>query len=375
MVPEQTGLQVVGLLYFEVRLGFALQYIMRLAHSKRSRFRAPSLTLVTIALLLPPGASGGDKIQFSDTPKKVEIPTKDITDDVAKRYESLRSKSAVPEGFDAPASMYPTLNDPGLQQKLGAIMDKQKNWLFQAPGKVDQETALKEIFGVRSTEFGRGEGLSAAGSPSFSELLNRGKRPNGAEDSNKLSFDQGAPANGFLTSPSLGAALDPFGATTGLSGLGGNALNTTGAFNSLSTELQNFDLFGRQPGDPLSQRPLKPRSLENRSSEVNGFVDPARNVANYLGEPIAGQIDATRMEMNPVTGRAMESIFQNTTIQNANDIFGGRAGGGKGSRRIDPFSSTIFGGSSLSPSVVAPSAPTSVMERKPGVLEIPRRKF
>ncbi|MBI4659232.1 MAG: hypothetical protein HY735_10355 [Verrucomicrobia bacterium] len=336
---------------------------------------------------------GAEKIQISEGTDKAELPSKAPIDDLfSKPLDFQRFRSG-----DGGGSLIPSLPAPIQPTNLRKDQLEKKKWLQNETENLDQDAALKQIFGIKEYDF---EGLGAPSKGGLGDLWGGSsptKRPNhfGRDldapspwnKSGRNSRDlTGPPAMG-LTNRDRSNRPDSTMEEENSDGNGTIAeLNLNNLFRPTQT-LQPSERIPagmiRMPSGPngISQflnqtfagSSAGDREKELRAQEFEKLLKGPRLLPSRNNDPINSLPDGTRQELNPIRGTRLDE-----DSASAVKAFGAGNLPGLGAPLrpglFDSFNAKVLGSSSLAPSIAAPP-PSPIMNAKPPVLEIPRRKF
>lgn len=364
---------------------------VRILRQGRTTREACALMAVVSCILMAPDGFGGEKIQFSDGTQKVDLPGKILKDDLfSKPLDFLKSR-----GDDSGGSIIPTLPAPSSMTVLPKDILEKKNKSLNVPDDLNQDAALKQIFGVREYKFEnlekkskrsldeiwdgqsprRRQGQAGINDPisrreTEQERRDRASDPSSARRDKDMSRgvdspeqDDNSPGNGPIAELNLNNLLNPTQRSDSLNQGPYGASRPQTAPSGLG-QIFNSSAVG-QTGRSHEQ--------ELRTQEFQKLLKSAPLWVKQANDPVNSLPDGTRQEMNPVRGKRIDDFSGlKSSLPGADGLSSlGRAA------RPSPFESLntrVLGASSLAPSISAPPLAAPPVFQPPP-LEIPRRKF
>ncbi|MSU60798.1 MAG: hypothetical protein EXS31_00110 [Pedosphaera sp.] len=339
------------------------------------------------ALFVGASAQAGEKIRYTSPGKSTDTdsrPDRSLRDDGSGPFDLQRDR---PAGGEAPPVAPPSSNSR-LSPKTLELLEQKKNWILRTPSG-SGDAAPNKSFTVREQEFGgpakkpsgfieryfereaeaRKEISARTGSKDREDSLqsdskddtlgkqretNRNREESNKSEESKLGSDLNS--SSLITKPSSKNAI-------------GSSLNSDLIPRSFGADKDISGTFRRTLGS--STDILTPQEQRLKDFEKNAL---GRIGSGIAVDPISTLQDATRQPLNPVLGGL--SVSPNSGLNTGLSDVGVTplAGAGIRSGIIDTFGSRGLGGSSLSPGFTMPTA-SPFLHQRPGVLEIPRRRF
>lgn len=355
---------------------------MLIAHTVRQA----CLRLVCLSLFLFSfSAWPGEKIQISGDGDKLEIPRK-ADDPFSKPLEFLKSHNDV--------SSMPILPTPSSNPNIRKEKSTDANWIFETPETLDQEAMLKEIFKIREYDPEKRHQKSMTAAERFFGREN--ERDKDRKNQFRPGYQRKDDRMGQMKAD--GEALSSDRYKTSLSSSGEeeegdskqpiHELNLKNLLHPHRSQeyLSRFtlDVNGKFVQAMNVNRLLDPhlpasagrnKQQETRLQEFEKLLGNRNALVNPLNDTLSLQQDTTRMEINPTIARRADD-YLNEGPSSSPDSFGGVSAQAPLSRPriLEPFNPKVLGISSTAPTPL-PNGPPVLMQPKPAVLEIPRRRF
>ncbi|HEY6166941.1 MAG TPA: hypothetical protein VI454_02795 [Verrucomicrobiae bacterium] len=365
--------------------------------------------LLALAGVLPslPAAESLKTGLIPDQPVQSVIPKQagKRPSDSENSFSPLAPNSPVSGVVEMPWLMPQQQNNPNFRLPLSREKmeeaDRKKDWIFASPrdkaysaekmlGVRDDSEALKvmdkEFKGVMQRYLEKGDKkndankdeTSATNSSSEATAKNETQEPVESGSDRYRPIGQrgdsgfGSKSSTSSTEPRQGSSLMEPGSAASL-------FRGPGEFNS------SFSLYSDSPRmGSLPTADARPDKTESQKAWANEFkqllnsgpaIGGASSPFGRGNDPVNFFNDATRQPVNPVVGSGLDSLGRPGLSKSPFDT---RPSGFDGLARPSGFNDAapqIFGSSSLSPAVLAPTVPSVIAAPRPGVLEIPKRKF
>lgn len=368
-----------------------------------------------ILFLVGTGMLGLVAVNGAAPPKKVTFSsssTNDIMPSVLERERQLeRIKNAsgrspsVDDVPDKPFSLPSNTEGPTTfhNKKLQQMLDRRSNWIFVTEDVDAKQPTAEELFGVGDSkalqESGKPKGViekyfeKNQKDPNLSGKNSENRSENRSDNRSKDSLDSWDKANSAtgpedpLSNPgsrsrnSLRGKDKEAGADNHAYSDAGRVPGASDANPSLNPEGTTSTLLSTHRSGLMTTREERLRQDKLQSDQRYyqlfhpGATQPGL-AAGGPNDPINQMVDTTRNPLQPTTAPTLTDLdvvgnskANNPFAPSPNSGFSGRQG------NMDTLlGGRVFGSSSLSPSFMAPSAP-ALVQPKPAVLEVPRRKF
>ncbi|MEW6157890.1 MAG: hypothetical protein AB1813_10690, partial [Verrucomicrobiota bacterium] len=266
--------------------------------------------------------------------------------------------------------------------------DKKKNWLVESQMELSDDEVLKELFQIQEFDPDVAEKKKRKAMERYfddpekqgpNERARRQNEREEEEEEEQFRNNNTMPAHdGSLLSGDKGRNQD----------LNFSTFLTPNRNTDLALPASSLNRFSLSPQGAGSLAPLAPGGAripktpetDLRAQEFRKLLEPrAPGMAGMLGvlDPINMHSDATRQELNPVIPRTFSDQNFLSGSPRLDSLPNGNSGIAPPRPNVfDSLNSNakVLGGSSLAPAVIVPTPPT-VMQPKPVILEIPRRKF
>lgn len=340
------------------------------------------------ALCVGVSAHAGEKIRYTSPGKSADTdsrPDRSLRDDGLGPFDLQRDR---PAGGEAPPVAPPSSNSK-LSPKTLELLEQRKNWILRTPSGSEGDATPNNSFNVRGQEFGspakKSNGFIERYFEREAEARKEISARTGLKDRNSLQSDSKndnlgkqhetyrnrEESNGAEESK-LGSNLNSSSLITKPSGrnaIGGSSLNSDLIPRSFGADKDVSGTFRRTLGSSTDILTPQEQRLKDFEKNALGRIGSGVNV-----DPMNTLKDATRQPLNPVLGGLSSSPNSGLNTGLSDGGVTPLAGGGIRSGIIDAFGSRGPGGSSLSPGFSMPTTST-ILQQRPAVLEIPRRKF
>jgi hypothetical protein len=331
-------------------------------------------------LFLSHTASAGEKIQFSDAENKVSLPEQGLNLDRFSRPDSpfRRDPSAANLVAPLPRNNVET-------KKMEELLDRQKSWL--SPDATDDDK-LKRIFNIREYNLDRG---NSKNSQSL-DLLDSNKKSPGALEARsdnswetgnerglslKKEFDSFGPdmrsshAENAIGGADLGALLDANKPSHAFSRMRDQWLGKT-SFIDAETERVSSRRIVAFENDSHHPLPSVQDWIQQDRVSLLGLREPVR----LGGDPIHFERDSTQNPLQPFRGSRLMEDSESERNDFSPRMMSGIGGIPRSpSNPLDALKARELSPSSLSPAFTLPETSQPLIQPKPAVLELPRRKF
>ncbi len=323
-------------------------------------------------------SQAGEKIQFSDRSTKADLPVKgpeDLKSSSLQNFiNSRRSELGAPDVFSLP----PARPSAGSRDKREQErIEERKNWIMQNAESLRGDKSRKDAKDDSADEEPGHERKPLTLMERFTEdrerksqastnQFNSGFRPD------VRSLDFSSRSGGATNRTELGRDAR----TNAADGPGQPGEVRSSARLSSSTRNGEAEL-PRSNGDgsaglSLLERTERLRQQDERSADLRRLIDTpgAVSVAPKRGVDLLNTPDVTRQEINPTTGRGLDEISSRLDLKRGFDS----PGGGSRPNILNELSPGGNGRPAGGQILLLPTEPLR-MERRPAVLEIPKRKI
>ncbi len=345
-----------------------------------------TMGLISISGLLFLGvAHAGDKIHFTESPEKVDVPKPNTRDDrISSRFGN---RVAPGEEVGPPIELAPTGNQPTatplMSRKLEEYFDKKRNWMFIDP---KDNTKLDD-------SFDSSQGLSSDNllldndkktktvQEKFYEHSNekpdaRKKKKTGEDDSD--STDTNSDRDSDRKTGLDGNRLAPELSLGNLLRLANRNDAELRDLNDMS-RLRPLGGFANDPSDSI-RKVEREREIKQHDSDFAQIIAPRSGgpTISAVVDPVNTQGDITRREVNPF---APANNFGNykSGLTDRSDTSPSFAVNSNLPRpeNVEGLASSLPTAPSFSstPAISSPSPSSFTADRQPSVFQPPRRKF
>lgn len=340
------------------------------------------LTLVGVLCFSVTPGEAGEKIRFSDRSSKVELPVKGVTDLKSSLLLDFlgarRSELGAPDVFSQPP---PRNQNTILDKRDQERMEEKRNWIMQDAESLRGDHQRKESKDADNED----ESARDRKPLSLMERVIEERDRRASSTTNHVS------QSGFRPEP---RTID-YGSKPGL----GSTNRTEFAREARRGTEQNSDskreaAAARLPANPRSgggelpkanggataelsllERSERMRLQEERASDLRRLLDSpgALSSAPKRGADLLNTPDVTRQEINPTLGRSLNEISSRIDLKRGFDLPGTSPSSSR-PNILNELNPGGFGAPGNGPASLLPSEPLR-MERRPAVLEIPKRRI
>ena len=308
----------------------------------------------------------GDAIKFSPSGDDVALPDKNVKE--RKVDGPVKGGSSDFRGMDDLPSAMPTTPSSSMlfnNKKLQELIDQRKNWIYMTPemsmesvnSSFEKDKSRKET--VPNLFEADGQSKKVVERYLESQERKAAARFRGNSDELDSQLTRGKAGKGFI-SGKVSKENSPESSAE---------VNNAGAENPMIRPTLDIN----RPGFGPKSRGGQDYATQVRMDSDQRFQQLLRpTTGNPAEDPMRMLSDGTSQELQPVTGKSLESIAGEKT-KSTMDPFGD-PNQGAFPRGFGKINSTVMGSSSLSPAIIAP-IPGSALMAQPAVLPLPRRKF
>ena len=337
-----------------------------------------ALALAGAACLWGATSQAGEKIIFSDRSTKLDLPIRgpdDLKQSPLQEFlSSRRSEMGAPDIFSfAPPR---TARTPREKREQERRLEKQQNWIMDAPESIRGDTNQKESADARSEDEPGKERKPRTLMERIAGERDRKSQSNTNQFNNNFRTDSGSLD---FTTHSGAAATNRTelvnGAQNNSTGLEQRRDDRTPTRLSAEGRVGQTglpDLNGAGPSDlSILARAERQRAQDERAAELRKMLDSPGTVsaAPRRGADLLSP-DTTRQEINPTTGRGLGELSPRIDLKSGFDPIGSSSRAGL----LNELVPSGFGSPGVGPLLLPPTEPIR-MERRPAVLEIPKRKI
>ena len=339
-----------------------------------------ALAWAGVACLFCATGQAGEKIRFSDRSTTVDLPMKGADDLKPSPLQdflgSRRSEMGAPDIFSfTPPRRSLTARDKREQERR---LEEKKNWIMHDAESIRGDRNQKEPADTQSedepgkerkprTLMERVAEERERKSQSNTNQFNNGFRP----DNRSLDFTTRPNASATNRTELMNAAQNNSAAAREQKGDDRPSARLPADARAGQAGLPDSNGTGPS-GLSILARTERLRQQDERAAELRKLLDSpgAVSTAPRRGADLLNSPDTTRQEINPIIGRGLNEFSPRIDLKRGFDPIGS-------SSRPSILNELIpsgFGSPGVGPSLLLPTEPLR-MERRPVVLEIPKRKI
>jgi hypothetical protein len=343
------------------------------------------------------GAAQPRRVIFSGSSTNDVMPSAEERERQLERIKNSSGRSSSPETipdkpFIAPANSEGTTTFHN--KKLQQLLEQRSNWIFETEDTAAKPLTSDELFGVVDTSTLLDGGKSKGLVERYFEKNRKEQTPsdktsrNGAHDTldsedkeSATAFDDDPLTNPGFRDRNSSRTKDKESGMDNATYSDPRRLPAASGANTGLTLEGKVILPGGSHSGFISAREERLRQDKLQADQRYYQLFHPGEVSPGLGttgpnDPINQMVDTTRNPLQPTTAPSLTDLDALGNSR-ANNPFGSAPNTGFGARQggLDALlSGRAFGSSSLSPTLMPPPAPIMV-QPKPAVLEIPKRKF
>ena len=323
-------------------------------------------------------SQAGEKILFSDRSTKVDLPLKGPDDLKSSPLQdflsSRRSEMGAPDIFSfAPPRAARTARD---KRELERRLEEKKNWIMHDAESIRGDTKQKETVDLRAEDDPGKERKPRTLMERIAEERDRKLSSNTNQFDNSFradarSLDFTSRSNGSTNRSELSNAAQNNSASAEQKGDDRQSPRLPSEARAGQAGLPG--LSGAEPsGLSILARAERQRQQDERAADLRKLLDSPGTVsaAPRRGADLLSSPDTTRQQINPITGRGLNEFSPRIDLKRGFDPIGSSSRPGI----LNELNPSGFGSPGGGPLLFQPTEPIR-MERRPVVLEIPKRKI
>ncbi len=339
-----------------------------------------ALALAGVVCLWCANSQAGEKIIFSDRSTKLDLPVKgpdDLNQSPLQNFlSSRRSELGTPDVFSfAPPRQTRT---PREQRERERRLEEKQNWIMHGAESIRGDKNRKEPSETEAENEPGKERKTRTLMERFDEERERRSQSNTNQfnngfrsDNRSLDFTTGSNASATNRTELVNAAQN--NSTSAQEQKGDDRPSTRLSTDARGGRAGLPELNGVGPsGFSILERSERLRQQDERAAELRRLLDSpgAISAAPRRGADLLSSPDTTRQELNPITGRGVNEFSPRIDLKSGFDPVG------INSRPsiLNELVPSAFGSPGGGPTLLLPAEPIR-MERRPAVLEIPKRKI